>query len=767
MKDFSQTSRQGGRSQFYDLIRTQIRLVRSAACRWSPGRTAAVLFLAAGVCLMAAAQASAAGPGCPDCQYRRPITIDADNLGVNCGGDLSNFPVLVIIEDQDYLKWSDWGGRVGNINGYDIAFTDAGGNPLSHEIEDYYPDEGTLVAWVNVPVLSADPSNDTKIYMYYGDRGVTTATASPEDVWDDNYQGVWHLNQAPSGASGDILDSTANAHHGQSVNMSDGDRIDGRIGKALNFDGLADYVLLGDLEIHNNNQYTVSVWLKGPTGQRDRRFFAEASTSNNRQLFNLGTHNNGASGAADIFIRDNNGQARLQHYKTPGTVFDNTWHRFDFVDNGGNFTCYVDGAPSGSGRYNPKQNKDFNTTSLAAIVRSSVSHHYEGIIDEVRVSDTLRNACWIETEYNNQSNPSGFHVIGDEEEVGEAEGTTYTITATAGANGSISPAGEQEVEEGTYTIFLLIAAENYEVDQVSINGGPFQDHSSAQFEFGPVHADGSIEVKFKETETEPPPDIDNLPPGCSQNVAVDYSGGFDPEDLDIVNVEVNAENHILLNTGNIAIDPNNIVIPFEQQVSVCFLYEGAGDRSCDFGWMLASEGAGGTKQEVYTDIVDEEYGAASGDGVLDVGPGIPGNRFDDRNGDGTVNALDNCEVIGNFEAGTELVFWLNTDQPNKEYRDFDYGDEEDPIYWYTKTAWNQDRYTSNWPDIDVDDYFDSVWHCDYNWGDPFEKTYYLGRPRLKEGKCDEQSSGWMSQDAIDRAGSLFGLNFGIDDESSL
>lgn len=750
---------------FYNLIRNQIRTARSKTCRWALVRAAAVLLLAAGVCLITADPASAVAPGCPDCQYRRSITIDSDNLGASCGGNLTDFPVLVTIEDQDYLKWADWGGRVGNANGYDIAFTDSDGNPLNHEIEDYLPDEGTLVAWVNLPVLSNGA--DTVIYMYYGDRGITTPRARPTDVWDDNYQGVWHLNQAPSGASGDILDSTANVHHGQSMNMSAGDRLDGHIGMALDFDGITDYVLLGDLEIHNNDQYTVSFWVNGPTGQRDRRVFSEASTTNNRPLFNLGTHNTGASGAADIFIRDNNGQARLQHYKTPGTVFDNTWHRFDFVDDGGDFICYVDGAASGSGRYNPKQNKDFNTTSLAAIVRSSVSYYYEGIIDEVRVSDTLRNGCWIETEYSNQRDPSGFYSLGAEENVGDSEVTTYTINAAAGANGSISPAGEQEVEEGTSTIFLLIAAENYEVDKVSINGGPFEDHGSAQYEFGPVFADGSIKVKFKKTVAGPPEDIDELPPGCSQNVALDYSGGFDPEDLDIVNTEVNAEHHILLNTGNIAIDPNNIVIPFEQQVSVCFLYEGAGDRTCDFGWTLAGEGINGAKHEIYYDINDNDFGGASGNGVLDLAIGNTTDRFGDRNGDGVINALDNCQVIGNFEAGTELVFWLNTDQSTKEYRDFDYADDDDPVYWYTKTAWNQDRYTSNWPDINVDDYFDSIWHCDYDWGDPFTKTYYLGRPRLSEGKCDQPSSGWMNQDAIDRAGSLFGLNFGEDDESSL
>jgi len=40
---------------------------------------------------------------------------------------------------------------------------------------------------------------------------------------------------------------------------------------------------------------------------------------------------------------------------------------------------------------------------------------FNGIIDEVRVSNTARTADWIKTCYNNQGDPSTFHSVGDEE----------------------------------------------------------------------------------------------------------------------------------------------------------------------------------------------------------------------------------------------------------------------------------------------------------------------------------------------------------------
>ena len=43
---------------------------------------------------------------------------------------------------------------------------------------------------------------------------------------------------------------------------------------------------------------------------------------------------------------------------------------------------------------------------------------FDGIIDEVRISDITRNSDWILTEYNNQANPVSFLFFGPEE-IGE------------------------------------------------------------------------------------------------------------------------------------------------------------------------------------------------------------------------------------------------------------------------------------------------------------------------------------------------------------
>ncbi|HXW98348.1 MAG TPA: DUF2341 domain-containing protein, partial [Methanomicrobiales archaeon] len=91
-----------------------------------------------------------------DCSwgYRKNLTINH----LKVPSDLTNFPVLVsLTADPDLATYAQ-------ANGNDIFFTASDGTKLSHEIESY--SAGTLVVWVNVPLVSS--STDTTIMMYYG-----------------------------------------------------------------------------------------------------------------------------------------------------------------------------------------------------------------------------------------------------------------------------------------------------------------------------------------------------------------------------------------------------------------------------------------------------------------------------------------------------------------------------------------------------------------------------------------------------------------------
>ena len=94
--------------------------------------------------------------------------------------------------------------------------------------------------------------------------------------------------------------------------------------------------------------------------------------------------------------------------------------------------------------------------------------------------------------------------------------TTYTITATAGANGSISPSGSVEVKEGADQTFTITADEGYEIENLKVDGSEVSAASS--YTFNNVTEAHSIEATFKQKVTNPDPgQPENPDPGQPEN----------------------------------------------------------------------------------------------------------------------------------------------------------------------------------------------------------------------------------------------------------
>jgi len=668
--------------------------------------------------------------------YRRPLVIDGTRLGDSCSSDLTYFPVLVQIDDDDKLKSVSVTGHVQSDNGDDIVFKGADGVLLPHELTYYDKLTGALTAWVKVPALTKDENRT--IFMYYGNSSIDAPTENPAQVWD-SYAAVWHLS--------DFADSTGNGNNGTNSATIE---TNGKIAKARNFDVNSDYISVGTSATLQPANLTYSFWV------RRTATWSYTSWANDKQRhlgWFKGSAWNGNGWYVDSYDIDNankplnlvvdgNNLFEVPNID-PNTFYPlNTW----------TYIAVTFNSTTNAGQaYKNAVSQTFNASGIPDAITATADTKYlsaragenRGLIgdmDEVRISNSVRTACWIETEYSNQNDPAAFISLGAE----ETEGNTYTIAATAGDNGSISPPGDVTVAEGASKNFYLVAAEGFQVDTIAINGADPIAYSGTQYLFANVTGNRSIHVTFKAVVIETPIEDDVVPPGCSVNYSIDYSqNGFDAATLDILNAEVDdTTHHIELNTGNQAIDPNNIVIPFRQQVAVYFLYEGAGFKRNDFGWVLASEGVGGTKHEIYQDVNDN-----NNNGVLDLSKDSTTNRYGDVNGDGVVNALDNRQVIGTFDAGTELVFYLKVD--DDKYEAMDYETEDKQVYFYTKTAWNQDVYRGA---------------CFGT--DPLIKTYYLGRPNDSEGIC-EMESNWMAADSLTRVSDIFGLDFGLDDTASL
>ena len=90
----------------------------------------------------------------------------------------------------------------------------------------------------------------------------------------------------------------------------------------------------------------------------------------------------------------------------------------------------------------------------------------------------------------------------------------HTITATAGANGSISPSGKVEVVEGADQAFSITANEGYEIESLKVDGAAVS--TAPSYTFTNVRAAHTIEATFKQKITVEKPSIGKQP----QNVSV-------------------------------------------------------------------------------------------------------------------------------------------------------------------------------------------------------------------------------------------------------
>ena len=349
--------------------------------------------------------------------YTRMITLDHSKVS---GSTQINFPVLIDITDtaiQDHAQ----------ADGDDILFTSSDGTTkLSHQIELYDSGTGHLIAWVKVPSLSH--TTDTVLYLYYGNSGA----ANQEDasnVWDSDFQAVWHMNDAgPT-----VANSKSTSYNGDQTNgVTFG--ATGKLGAAASFDGADDYVDFGDVLDMGLSDRTASCWFKTstPVGALFGKSLLGQAAGRWTVVYESGSLYSIFQGI------DGEGNWRLLEWNSPNFA-DNAWHNLTIVyDRSAYMTAYVDGAYSNQIDITNGDGQDLQTTNLFYLGRYQnttgdgphVSYIFNGLIDEVRISDAVRSADWIATEYNNQNSPSTFiKTIGDETLPVEMSSFTAVVTA--------------------------------------------------------------------------------------------------------------------------------------------------------------------------------------------------------------------------------------------------------------------------------------------------------------------------------------------------
>jgi hypothetical protein len=317
--------------------------------------------------------------------------------------------MLVSVTNAD-LRTTANGGHIASYNAatndpQDLVFEGlddttcggAGTSPcmLSHEIEYYAPTTGQLIAWVKVPSIN----NGTVIYMYYG-NGCSVSTQSPSGVWAD-YSGVWHSRE-----SGTPL-TDSNGSNNLSTNST---QTTGQIGNAQSYNGTSQLAskTAGVVNIPANNaNQTISVWFTiGAADNNVRSAVSFVNGTNSGVQF--GQRDGGANGQVGFWQW---GGAWLGGTQANPAV--NTYHYMVYTFDGTRHRPYYDGTVLATATTPAAQTG--TPSRIYFSTYDGTNERWNGRIDEVRISNIVRSAGWIATEYRNQNAPGTFYTIGAEQ----------------------------------------------------------------------------------------------------------------------------------------------------------------------------------------------------------------------------------------------------------------------------------------------------------------------------------------------------------------
>ena len=382
--------------------------------------------------------------------FRKPITIDRSKLSdPSCAATLTNFPILYSVTDLD-LRSTANGGKVTYSTGADIIFRASDLSGLDHEIEKYDPITGELIAWVRIPSLNTNAAaSDTVIYIYYGNSDVASSTQNVSAVWDSNYTGVWHLNESPANGVTGHDDSTGNPNDGtpQLFGGVAGSTTDaaGKIGGADEFDGTNDYLDVGNLQsLAGSSGLTASFWfnaqtLPSVTGELDGLVLQHDDF--NEQF---GCRFDGGGSSLNCYVETGAVPAGV-NIPYSGNIVAATPYHVALTFNSGVVEVFLDGVSKGtddqSGSFTTLP--DLTNNMLIGVLDLTPSDdEFDGVIDEVRVSNIARNGCFIEGQFKNQDDPGdwdtpGFYTVGTEDPSPLTFADVTTFTAEMSSEGGV------------------------------------------------------------------------------------------------------------------------------------------------------------------------------------------------------------------------------------------------------------------------------------------------------------------------------------------
>jgi hypothetical protein len=273
-------------------------------------------------------------------------------------------------------------------------------------------DHSTEQAWLWVNVPSISNITNTDLYLYYSvtqDDNTAfvddTGTGNSSRTWNADILTVLHLNQTPSGAAGDMTDSSLYSNHGTTEGSMNASSVtDAPIGSGLALDEIDDLIRIPNSTSLSYSKHagTFELWINWDNASDGDHQIV--MTSSNRYTAGVRDGFEWASqGDGDHFFypwAGNDSNFNLG----PNPFTNNTWHHLvvTFDNTSNEVKIYIDSV-----------NMTFTTenvpTGWTQLANASdwlwggnpdrSTRYFHGLFDEIRIHNVSRSSAWIQASY--------------------------------------------------------------------------------------------------------------------------------------------------------------------------------------------------------------------------------------------------------------------------------------------------------------------------------------------------------------------------------
>ena len=345
-----------------------------------------------------------------DWDYRVEITVD--NTQVD--GDVSDFPVYVDLSDMPSSFFTNVDSA-----GADIRITRADGT-TECAFELVSIDTGASTGGLHFKANFLSSSSDTSFKIYYGNASASAyavdATYGRNNVWTDlemvNHDG------------GSTVDSTG-IHSMSAIGSPVSGGVSAPTGAGTSYNGTSQYVNTNANNLNVNNDYTLSAWINVDIDRNQSPIIGAFNSISVAPGYWIWINRLTSSNGYGLCMQLDNGPGDADSVPNSSNRVDvaDGWSHIAMVRDGNDYKSYINGSLADSGTL---IKGGLDTTSDILIARlDNGSLYFPGSISELRMQQSVKDADWISTEYNNQNSPSTFYTVGSE----EAQPTADTFTA--------------------------------------------------------------------------------------------------------------------------------------------------------------------------------------------------------------------------------------------------------------------------------------------------------------------------------------------------